>query len=68
MTYLKERALDFRARRAAYKIGLMAVKSCKRDSDENQGGYTLIDLSRNLPVAGSRYDLTAEDVIAYCAD
>jgi hypothetical protein len=68
MTYLKERALDFRARRAAYKAGLMAVKSRRQDSNENQGGYMLIDLSRNLPVAGSRYDLTAEDVIDYCAD
>jgi hypothetical protein len=68
MTYLKERALDFRTRRAAYKSGLMVVKSRSRNSYENQGGYMLIELSRYLPVAGSRYDLTSEDVIEYCAD
>jgi hypothetical protein len=65
MKYLKERALDFRARRAAYKAGFVVIKSRSRDGHENQGGYMLIDPSRNLPVAGSRYDLTAEDVIDY---
>ena len=65
MTYLKERALDFRVRRVAYKDGLVAIKSRSRDGYENQGGYMLIDPSRNLPVAGSRYDLTAEDLIEY---
>ena len=50
MTYLKERALDFRARRAAYKAGLMAVKSRRQDSNENQGGYA--DRSEQEPAGG----------------
>jgi hypothetical protein len=65
MTYLKECALNFRARRAAYKAGFLAIKSRSRDGYANQGGYKLIEPSSNLPVAGSRYDLTAEDVIEY---
>jgi hypothetical protein len=68
MNEANDHALDSRARRAANRAGFMAVKSRNPESYDNQGGYMLIEPNRNLCVAGLRYDLTAEDVIEYCAD
>jgi hypothetical protein len=65
----KERVLDSKARRAAARIGLKARKSrWRRDSVDNFGDFQLIDPSRNCVVAGSRFELSAEDVIEYCSD
>jgi hypothetical protein len=68
MNELSEAALDGHARRAAKRIGLMARKSRTRTIHLNDhGGYMLIEPYRNCVVAGERFDLTAEDVIAWCA-
>jgi hypothetical protein len=65
----KERALDSKARRAAARVGLKARKSrWRRDSIDNFGDFQLIDPSRNCVVAGSRFEMSAEDVIEYCSD
>lgn len=59
-------ALDARARRAARRCGLMARKSRWRaGSVDNFGGYMLIDQSNRI-VAGIRFDMSAEEVVAYC--
>jgi hypothetical protein len=60
--------LDGRARRAAKKIGLVARRSRWRaGSVDNWGGFVLIDPYTNFIVAGSRFDMSAEEVIRYCA-
>ena len=64
-----ESALDARARRAAKRIGLRAVKSTwRRESCDNHGGYMLVDVWNNSVVDGVRYELTAEQVIDYCTE
>ena len=61
-------ALEARARRAAKKIGIRAMKSRWRTgSCDNYGGFMLVD-DRNFCRAGARWDMTAEEVIEYCAD
>jgi hypothetical protein len=68
-TVLSESALDARARRAAQRVGLVAHKSrWRRGSVDNYGGFALVDPMTNCIVNGSRFDLTAADVIAYRAD
>jgi hypothetical protein len=58
---------DSQARRAAKRIGLFARKSrWRRDTIDNYGGYMLIDPWHNSVVAGSRFDLTAADVVEWC--
>ena len=65
----KEKLLDGKARRAAARIGLKARKSrWRRDSIDNFGGFMLIDPHLNCVIAGSRPELSAEDVIEYCSD
>ena len=59
---------DSKARRAARRVGLVARKSrWRRGSMDNRGEYMLINPMTNFVVAGSRFDLTAEDVVQFCA-
>jgi hypothetical protein len=61
----QSRRLEARARRAAKRIGLKARKSRWRAvSLDNHGDFMMIDPDGNWVVAGSRFDMTAEDVIA----
>lgn len=60
-------ALEARARRAARRAGLLAIKSRQHVSLDNFGGFALIDQRSNFVVAGSRFDLSPADVIAMCA-
>jgi hypothetical protein len=67
MFSISEGALEKRARRAARSIGLIARKTRWRaGSIDNYGGFALIDTRYNCIVAGSRYELSPEDVIEYC--
>jgi hypothetical protein len=69
MPELSENALEQRARRAARRVGLEARKSRWRAcSIDNYGDFMLVDPGRNIPVAGWRYDMTAEQVIDYCTE
>ena len=62
-----DKALDARARRAAKRVGLIAERCrWRRDSIDNNGGFLLRDPSSNIPVAGSRWSMSAEEVINYC--
>jgi hypothetical protein len=64
---ISERALEARARRAARKIGLIARKSRWRvGTIDNYGEFMLTEPMRNICVAGSRWDMTADDVLEYC--
>lgn len=62
-----EVAMEARARRAAKRIGLRALKSRRTiGGGWNDGGFMIIDPYRNAVMAGERFDLTPEDVIEYC--
>ena len=64
----KESTLDSRAKRAASEAGYHAIKSrCRKGSMDNYGHFMLIDRNTNHVVAGARFELSADDVIAYCA-
>ncbi len=67
MPEISEQAMEARARRAAAKIGLVATKShgCAGSVD-NDGSFRIVDPYFNRIEAGIRFDLTPEDVIAYC--
>ncbi len=61
-----KKAVDARARRAARRAGLIARRSrWRRDSIYNFGEFMLIEPYSNGVVAGQRFDMSAEDVIAY---
>jgi hypothetical protein len=62
-----ERTLEARARAAARAQGYVARKTnWRRNSVDNHGGFMIVDPSNNFPVAGFRYDMSAEDVLAWC--
>jgi hypothetical protein len=61
------KAVEARARRAAKRAGFIARKSRARvGSVDNLGGFMLVN-EYNHVVDGSRFDLSAHDVIAYFA-
>ncbi len=60
------KALEARARRAAKRAGLRAVKSRKQESINNFGEFMLVELDSSFIVAGYEFNLTPEDVIEYC--
>jgi hypothetical protein len=65
---LADQALDARARRAARRVGLMARKSRWRAGTvDNLGGFMLIDPYINAMVDGSRFDMSAEEVLEHCS-
>lgn len=60
-------AMEARARRAAKRIGLRAIKSRMTiGGGWNDGGFMIIVPYRNAVMAGERFDLTPEDVIEFC--
>jgi hypothetical protein len=62
-------ASDSAARRAARRAGYIATKSrWRKYSIDNHGDFMIVDPSTNGVVAGSRYDLTADEVVAWCRD
>ena len=63
------RDLESRARRAAKRIGSIATKSRWRSgSVDNLGGFMLVEPQGNYVVAGGRFDMSAEEVIAHCTE
>ena len=61
------KALDSKARRAAARGGLRAIKSRRQvDHWTNYGGYMLCDPRTGFPVDGFRFDMSAEDIIRHC--
>jgi hypothetical protein len=62
-----EQSLEARARRAAKRAGYLAHKSRWRAGTiDNHGGFMIVDPRTNFVMASSRFDLTPEDVIAWC--
>jgi hypothetical protein len=62
-----EKSLDNKARRYANRLGLCAKKwRGSLGTSLNQGGFMLLEPIGNRVVAGERFDLTADDVIAFC--
>lgn len=54
-------------RRKAKAVGYRLIKCRKPISIDNMGGYALVDLYTNAVVAGSRFELSLEDVLDYLA-
>jgi hypothetical protein len=53
---------------AARRVGLRASKTRWRaNSIDNHGGFQLVDPHKNQVIHGKRYDLSAQDVVAFCA-
>jgi hypothetical protein len=67
-------ATEQSARRAALRVGLVARKSRKHvdrvynwaDRSYNPSGFQIIDPTGRLIVAGEKFDLSTDDVIAFC--
>lgn len=65
--HVSDDAMDARARRAAKRVGLVALKTRWRsDSVDNYGGFQLVDPNMNTVEAGEKFDLTALEVIDLC--
>jgi cytochrome oxidase Cu insertion factor (SCO1/SenC/PrrC family) len=60
-------AMQQQARRAAKKVGLYAKKSRTQKDINNRGGFMVIDPNLNIVRAGDRFDMSAQEVIDYCA-
>ena len=58
-------SIDEQALAAAQGVGLIARKDESSIGFENFGGYMVVDFG-GIPVAGFRYDLTAQEVIEFC--
>ena len=68
-TGVTDAGMEARARRAARAAGYRAEKSRWRlGSCDNFGGFRIVDPSLNIAVAGFTFDMTAEDVLHWCAD
>jgi hypothetical protein len=66
---LSESAKDACARRAAKRVGLFAHRSRWRlGTIDNHRRFMLTDPFNNRIVEGEKFDLSAEDVIALCAE
>ena len=63
---LHQSSVDARARRAAHQVELIARKSSHVDPIGNLGEFMLVDF-QGVPQAGFQYDLSAEEVIEFCA-
>jgi hypothetical protein len=64
---ISESAMDAFARGAANTVGLLAIKSQWRaNTIDNHGGFMVIEPNRNFIVGGSRFELSAQDVIDFC--
>ena len=59
------KSLEAKARRVARSVGLVAKKSRSMESIDNLRGFMLIN-DRNYVVAGSRFDMSAQDIIDFC--
>jgi hypothetical protein len=58
---------DQTARRVARRIGLLAKRSRRfRGTNDNLGGFQLLDPRNNAVVAGPRCELTAREVVDLC--
>jgi hypothetical protein len=64
---LRDTALESRARREAKRVDLVATKSrCRKHTTDNHGGFQLVDPCRDAVVVGSKYNLSANEVIEFC--
>src|SRR5262249_35456806 len=66
MTEMSDQVLEARARRAARRIGLRAVKTRRSYSIDNLGGFQLVDVRQNAVVDGANFDMSAQEVIDFC--
>lgn len=63
-----EDSLEQSLRRILKAAGYMMRKSHTPISPDNLDGYMIVDMSRNTVAAGSRFELTLEDVQKWARD
>ena len=64
-----DRRLENGARRAAKRLGYKARKSREHSLHMNNlGGFRIVDPNRNCVVAGEKFNMSAEEVIAWCEE
>ena len=62
-----QKTLENRARRLARRLGLRVHKSQWRiGTKDNRGRFQVLDPKHERIIAGAKFDLTAEGVIAFC--
>lgn len=61
-----EQRNESKARRLAKKVGLSVHKSRQSLSIDNHGGFQIVDQYTNTVLDGIRFEMSADDVIAYC--
>ena len=60
-------SLEKKARRAARRAGLRAIKRRQyRGSNGGHGQFMLVEPVAKIPVAGFNYDLSPEDIVRFC--
>jgi hypothetical protein len=65
----ERKVLEARARRRTRRAGFVARKSrWRRGTVDNRGGFQVIEPYSNWIVAGERFDMTPEDLIAWCEE
>ena len=63
-----EGSMELSLRRMLRKAGYTVQRSRSSIDPDNLGGYMVIDLASNTVVAGSRYELSLEDVWKWAKD
>ena len=69
MSQILDQSKEARARHAARDVGLRVCKSRQRTNVpnlDNFGELMLVDAERGWVVAGSRFDLTPDEVLEFC--
>jgi hypothetical protein len=66
---MSDKVRENRLRRWATRLGLILRKGRARNWNvDDHGGYMLVDAYQNYVCAGSRFDLTLDDVETWLAD
>ena len=61
----QEKSRELSLRRKAGRLGYSLRRSRKQLSVDNDGGYMLVDIESNSVAAGSRFELSLDDVEAF---
>ena len=64
----RKQVSETRARVAARRVGLQAIKSRRRDPITHRGGFILINPNLKILTHGEGFSLSAEDVLNICRE
>ncbi|HTQ40087.1 MAG TPA: hypothetical protein VMJ32_13765 [Pirellulales bacterium] len=61
----QEKSREISLRRKAGRFGYLVRRSRRQLSVDNEGGYMLVDIESNSVAAGSRFELSLDDLEAF---